>query len=807
MLAEGGVESIVCKTLGELCTQLEQPCGAIVLAEEGLSFPNAERIIGCLEEQPAWSSIPIILVARRIGQESDHLRLLESFGVAGNLTVLERPFRKVTLVTAVRGALRARKRQYELRDNLTRETELRQALQRRMEQLSASERTIAENRKLLQTLVDAVPSLISLVGSDLVYRMVNNSYAEWFGTPKEQIIGQPISAVVGPEAYATIKPYLERALGGEVVHFDAKLAYPTGSRAVSGTYVPNRNETGELDGLIVYIHDVSERNQITEALRERERSLEFVLKAGQLGAWELSPASGSFQCNEQCRRDLGMPNGAELNYDQLLGVMNEEDREHFRAAIKNALASDRELALDCRVAPAGGMARWISFRGRLDRNEQNSNRIAGITADITERKVSETLIRKQSERAQILYEAFAHLLLARDTRSMLEGVFAKVAAHLECDRYLCYLSDEEKRVLRIHASGGFNGEELGSLQQIAHGEAVCGAVALSKEPLAAMRVQESKGEQTALIKRLGIRAYSCSPLLIEERLIGTLSFGSTRRDHFKEDELQFLRLMAQYVSVAIDRLRNEEQLQRAKSGLEDLVAQRTARLTETITDLEAFSYSITHDMRAPLRSMQNFAMILDEELGGSLAPEHKNYLGRIMSSAARLDKLIRDVLAFSRVLQSELELEQIDADRLIREIVGSYPDFQPPKARIEIAGPIPMVLANEAALTQCISNLLGNAIKFVKPGTQPEIEIRAEKRDGRVRISFRDNGIGIAPEHRERIFHLFQRVDRKVEGTGIGLSIVRKTVGRMGGEVSVSSEPGRGSVFTLELRCAEEAGE
>jgi signal transduction histidine kinase len=142
---------------------------------------------------------------------------------------------------------------------------------------------------------------------------------------------------------------------------------------------------------------------------------------------------------------------------------------------------------------------------------------------------------------------------------------------------------------------------------------------------------------------------------------------------------------------------------------------------------------------------------------------------------------------------------------LLHEILESYPAFQPPEAKIVVEQQPPPVLANEAALTQCISNLLGNAVKFVAPGVQPVIRIFFRQDDSHVHLYFQDNGIGIEPDAQERIFQLFQRQNRAIEGTGIGLAIVKKAVQHMGGSVTLTSQPGQGSTFCLHLRRADSA--
>jgi signal transduction histidine kinase len=303
-----------------------------------------------------------------------------------------------------------------------------------------------------------------------------------------------------------------------------------------------------------------------------------------------------------------------------------------------------------------------------------------------------------------------------------------------------------------------------------------------------------------------------------------------------------------------DALRDSErQLREANLDLERRVAERTASLEETINDLEDFSHSITHDLRAPLRAIRSFAEILRSDCGECGRPEAQEHIDRIVTAAARMDKLIQDVLQYSRVARTQMRLVPVDAERLLRGIIDTYPAFQAPQVEVQIQGHLPRVLGNEAALTQCFSNLLGNAIKFVAPGTRPEVRIWAEPAPGPnaespnaespnaespnaespnakgeerganpegmgreaaaplaprpaslgfVRLWFADNGVGIPKEAQERIFRMFQRLDRSYDGTGVGLTVVRKAAEKMGGRVGLESEPGRGSQFWLELKAA-----
>jgi PAS domain S-box-containing protein len=221
------------------------------------------------------------------------------------------------------------------------------------------------------------------------------------------------------------------------------------------------------------------------------------------------------------------------------------------------------------------------------------------------------------------------------------------------------------------------------------------------------------------------------------------------------------------------------QLADKATHLEALVQQRTAKLTETIGDLEAFSYSIAHDMRAPLRSLQGFSSILLSDYAEKLDAEGKGYLKRIATSAGRMDKLIQDVLNYSRVVRNESAVEKIDVKQLLDDMIETYPTLGPEVVDIQLAGRFPAIMGNEAMLMQILSNLLGNAVKFVPPGVKPRVKIWVEPKGPQVRLLMKDNGIGIAADQQEKIFDIFQQVEKGFEGTGIGLAIVRKAVERM----------------------------
>ena len=244
------------------------------------------------------------------------------------------------------------------------------------------------------------------------------------------------------------------------------------------------------------------------------------------------------------------------------------------------------------------------------------------------------------------------------------------------------------------------------------------------------------------------------------------------------------------------------ELAAARAELEQTVEQRTAELRTVVEELEHFSYSLAHDMRAPLRAMQSFAALLLMKEKSLLDATERDYLRRIATAAVRMDGLVTDAFDFTRVMRAELPLSPVEPAAVIQDLLDTYPDFHALRADIRIEGALPRVLANAAGLLQVFSNLLHNAVKFVAPGVPPQVRITGAVRGDWVRLWVADNGIGIAPEFRPKLFQMFERFNGHYEGTGIGLALVRKVIERMGGTVGVDSSPGPGSRFWIELKGA-----
>lgn len=217
--------------------------------------------------------------------------------------------------------------------------------------------------------------------------------------------------------------------------------------------------------------------------------------------------------------------------------------------------------------------------------------------------------------------------------------------------------------------------------------------------------------------------------------------------------------------------------------------------------MEAFAYSISHDLRAPLRTMQGFAQALQEDYGDQLDEIAQEYIQYITEGAVQMDALIADLLSYSRLTRVQIELQKVDLNSIVTEALKQLGAQIKEKHALITIDTLPSVMAHRPTLMQVITNLISNAIKFVEPPTQPKVHIYADEQQNSVYIWVEDNGIGIAPEHQERIFRVFERLHgtESYPGTGIGLAIVRKAIERMNGKVGVESQVNSGSRFWIEL--------
>ena len=257
-----------------------------------------------------------------------------------------------------------------------------------------------------------------------------------------------------------------------------------------------------------------------------------------------------------------------------------------------------------------------------------------------------------------------------------------------------------------------------------------------------------------------------------------------------------------------DRREAERTLRDFAARLEREVEARTTELSAANRQLEAFTYTVSHDLRAPLRGMEGFARILMDDFAVALGAQGRRYAERIVNAAERMERLIDDLLTFSRIQRADAALRVVDPASIAGAAIGDARTIAP-EASVQLVGTLPPVIAEPVILGQILTNLLTNAVKFRKPDAAARVRLSAERRTGRVRFWVEDDGIGIAPEHQDRIFGAFERLhgQEAYPGTGIGLAIVKAGADRLGGAVGVESDAGRGARFWVELDAPDESGD
>ncbi len=453
-----------------------------------------------------------------------------------------------------------------------------------------------------------------------------------------------------------------------------------------------------------------------------------------------------------------------------------------------------------------------------------------IIEDVTQRVCQDQALRRQLQHDRLLSELLSLLLQSQRPLELAPELLARISGPLQLDVCWGYLLAPDGTMLELQVSAGLSDHAKTSMLAVAIGDGFCGAVAAQRAPRVEDHVQANQSAAASVSRAFGLRSYAGFPLLVGERLLGIIAFGSCSRDVIAPDEVDFLTKLAVQIAIALDRTQRaqalaeaQERLREHADDLEEKISVRTAKLKDTIAQLESFSYTIAHDLRGPIRSLIGFSEILLSDFSAAVPEEGLMLLRRLHRASNTLDALTRDLLRFSQLVRGEVQLTPVNVGEILEDIISVTPALQ--HRTLTLQPPLGNVLAQRTLLQQCLSNLLDNALKFACPDRRPHIVVRTEDRITSTasprttaafhpsttgvsaqqrpcrRIWVEDNGIGIDPLGHEKVFGIFERIPGPVpiDGTGIGLAIVARATEQMGGTCGVESTLGQGSRFWMEF--------
>ncbi len=564
--------------------------------------------------------------------------------------------------------------------------------------------------------------------------------------------------------------------------------------------------------------DITGQKEAEERLLRSEEHLRLATDGAKLGIWYWEMATQTLNWSPRCKLHLGLPSGEEPSFDAFYASMHPDDRGRIEALLNQAVAARSDYAAEYRVHWTDGSEHWISASGRVYTHPDGTLRgMGGITQDITERKRGE---RDEAMRSRVL------ALLAKGTP--LPRVLEEIVAHVEEAKPTCLASilllDEDGQHLLHGAAPSLPAFYNEAMHGLAIGPDVgsCGAAAWSGQRIIAGDLRGHPNWQPFrdLTARAGLGSCWSEPIHGSNgQVLGTFALYQREVAEPTPEDLRLIVQTASLTSVVIERSQTLQALADLNRDLERKVAERTAVANAANQAKSEFLAHMSHEIRTPMNAVLGLAQLLHRE---RLNPNQAAMVERIQAAGQSLLGIINDILDFSKIEAGQLRLEirPFDLATLLHKLASLLAPTASSKGLALRVSPAPSGLGplqgDALRLEQVLINLLGNAIKFTASGEvsltvtaldQPPAA--AEPAGQRLRFAVRDTGIGISPAALTGLFQPFTQADvgitRRFGGSGLGLSICKRLVELMGGEINVESARGQGSTFWFELSFARAA--